>query len=157
MFSALSQGSPIYLLDKTSTPDYKVGEIVGVSYPKMNPYNVGPQNTVDLKVKIDGEVQEFNSIPSINTVVSYNGGKIIISESKQGIQTEVENILQNSKQILNSIDTYKQNVIDCENILKQLNPQFAIDKERDERLSSLENRFDGFESKLDKIFNLVQK
>jgi len=29
--------------------------------------------------------------------VSYNGGKIIISESKQGIQTEVENILQNSK------------------------------------------------------------
>lgn len=157
MFSALSQGSPIYLLDKTSTPDYKVGEIVGVSYPKMNPYNVGPQNTVDLKVKIDGEVQEFNSIPSINTVVSYNGGKIIISESKQGIQTEVENILQNSKQILNNIDTYKQNVIDCENILKQLNPQFAIDKERDERLSSLENRFDGFESKLDKIFNLVQK
>lgn len=157
MFSALSQGSPIYLLDKTSTPDYKVGEIVGVSYPKMNPYNVGPQNTVDLKVKIDGEVQEFNSIPSINSVVSYNGGKIIISESKQGIQTEVENILQNSKQILNNIDTYKQNVIDCENILKQLNPQFAIDKERDERLSSLENRFDGFESKLDKIFNLVQK
>ena len=157
MFSALSQGSPIYLLDKTSTPDYKVGEIVGVSYPKMNPYNVGPQNTVDLKVKIDGEVQEFNSIPSINTIVSYNGGKIVISESKQGIQTEVENILQNSKQILNSIDTYKQNVIDCENILKQLNPQFAIDKERDERLSSLENRFDGFESKLDKIFNLVQK
>ena len=157
MFSALSQGSPIYLLDKTSTPDYKVGEIVGVSYPKMNPYNVGPQNTVDLKVKIDGEIQEFNSIPSINSVVSYNSGKIIISESKQGIQTEVENILQNSKQILSNIDTYKQNVIDCENILKQLNPQFAIDKERDERLSSLENRFDGFESKLDKIFNLVQK
>lgn len=157
MFSALSQGSPIYLLDKTSTPDYKVGEIVGVSYPKMNPYNVGPQNTVDLKVKIDGEIQEFNSIPSINSVVSYNSGKIIISESKQGIQTEVENILQNSKQILSNIDTYKQNVVDCENILKQLNPQFAIDKERDERLSNLENRFDGFESKLDKIFNLVQK
>ena len=78
MFSALSQGSPIYLLDKTSTPDYKVGEIVGVSYPKMNPYNVGPQNTVDLKVKIDGEIQEFNSIPSINSVVSYNNFTTII-------------------------------------------------------------------------------
>ena len=157
MFSALSQGSPIYLLDKTSTPEFKLGEVIGVSYPKVNPYNVGVQNTVDLKVKIDGEVQEFNSIPSINSVVSYNGGKIIISESKQGIQTEVENILQNSKQVLNNIDTYKQNIENCEEILKQLNPQFAIDKERDERLTSLENRFDGFESKLDKIFNLVQK
>ena len=154
MFSALSQGSPIYLLDKTSSLDYKVGEIIGVTYPKIY-NNLG--NTVDLKVKIDGQVQEFNSIPSINNIVSYNGGKIIISESKQGIQTEVENILQNSKQILNNIDTYKQNVSNCENILKQLSPQFAVDKERDERLSNLENRFDGVESKLDKIFEIIKK
>ena len=157
MFSALSQGSPIYLLDKTSTPDFKIGEIIGVSYPKVNPYSVGVQNTVDIKVKIEGDVQEFNSIPSINSIVSYNNGKIIISETKQGIQNEVESILSNSKQILNNIDNYKKNVEDCEEILKQLNPQFAIDKERDERLSNLENRFDGFEFKLDKIFNLVQK
>ena len=157
MFSALSQGSPIYILDKTSSPKYNIGEIVGVSYPKTNPYNLGPQNTVDIKVKIEGDVQEFNSIPSINSIVSYNNGKVVISETKQGIQNEVESILSNSKQILNNIDNYKKNVEDCEEILKQLNPQFAIDKERDERLSNLENRFDGFESKLDKIFNLVQK
>jgi hypothetical protein len=31
MFSALSQGSPIYLLDKTSAPQYKFGEVIGVS------------------------------------------------------------------------------------------------------------------------------
>ena len=157
MFSALSQGSPIYILDKTSTPRYEVGEIIGVSYPKTNPYNITPQNTVDLKIKIGEDVQEFNSIPSINNIVSYNGGKIIISESKQGIQTEVENILQNSKQILNNIDTYRQNISNCENILKQLSPQFAVDKERDERLSNLENRFDGVESKLDKIFEIIKK
>lgn len=158
MFSALSQGSLVYILDKTSSPEYKSGEVVGVSYPKLNNlYNIGPQNTVDLKVKIDGNIQEFNSIPSINSIVSYNNGKLVISETKQGIQNEVENILQNSKQILDNINIYKQNIIDCENILKQLNPQFAIDKERDERLSNLEDRFDGFESKLDKIFNIIKK
>lgn len=157
MFSALSQGSPIYILDKTSSPKYKVGEVIGVSYPKVNPYNMNPQNTVDLKVKIDGETQEFSSIPSINSYITYNNGKIVISETKQGIQNEVEGILQNSRQILDNIDSYKQNITDCEAILKQLNPQFAIDKERDERLSNLETRFDGVESKLDKIFNLIQK
>lgn len=157
MFSALSQGSSVYLLDKTSSPQYKVGEVIGVSYPKMIPYNVNPQSTIDLKIKVDDNIQEFNSIPSINSIVSYNNGKIIISESKQGIQNEVESILHNSKQILENIDTYKKNIIDCENILKQLNPQFAIDKERDERLSNLESRFDGVESKLDKIFNIIQK
>ena len=153
MFSALSQGSPVYILDKTSTPTYKVGEVIGVSFPKINPYG----NTIDLKIKIEGQTQEFNSIPSVNNIVSYNNGKVVISETKQGIQNEVEGILQNSKQIIENIEVYKQNIVDCENILKQLNPQFALDKERDERLTNLESRFDGVESKLDKIFNLIQK
>lgn len=153
MFSALSQGSPIYLLDKTSGLEYRTGEIVGVSQPRFN--NFG--NTIDLKIKVDDSIQEFNGIPSINSYVSYNNGKIIISETKQGIQNEVEGILQNRQHILENVETYKQEIIQCESILKKISPQFAIDKERDERLSNLESRFDGFESKLDKIFNLVQK
>jgi co-chaperonin GroES (HSP10) len=81
MFSALSQGSPIYLLDKTSTPEYKVGEVIGVSTPRFNSFG----NTVDLKIKVDDSVQEFSGIPSINSFVSYNNGKVIISETKQSI------------------------------------------------------------------------
>ena len=153
MFSALSQGSSIYLLDKTSSPKFVIGEVVGVTQPKYN-FN---QATVDLKVKVDDSIQEFNNLPSINNIVTYNSGKVIISETKQGIQNEVETILTNSRNILDNIDTYKQNVEDCEKILKQLNPQFAKDKERDDRLQNLENRFDGVESKLDKIFDLIKK
>lgn len=155
MFSALSQGSSIYLLDKTSTPKFDVGEVVGVSQPKMN-YGQ-PQTTVDLKVKVDDNIQEFNNLPSINSIVTYNGGKLIISETRQAIQNEVETILNKSRQILDNIDSYKENIAECEAILKQLNPQFAKDKERDDRLLSLENRFDGVESKLDKIFDLIKK
>lgn len=151
MFSALTQGSSIYLLDKTSIPEFKIGEIVGVSLPKYG------LNTVDLKVKIDDIVQEFNNLPSINSISTYNNGKIIISETKQGIQNEVESILQNRKNILDNIEKYKQEVIECESILKQVNPQFAKDKEREERLSNLEDRFGNVESKLDKIFELVKK
>ena len=153
MFSALSQGSSVYLLDKTSSPKFIIGEVVGVTQPKYN-FN---QATVDLKVKVDDSIQEFNNLPSINNIVTYNNGKVVISETKQGIQNEVETILTNSRNILDNIDTYKQNIEDCEQILKQLNPQFAKDKERDDRLSSLENRFDNVESKLDKIFELVKK
>lgn len=154
MFSALHQGSLIYILDKTSSPTYKVGEVIGVTQPKY--YGVN-QNTVDLKVKVEDTIQEFNNLPSINSTNTYNNGKIIISETKQGVQNEVEAILSNRKQLIENMDVYKQEVIDCEDILRKINPQFAIDKERDERLSSLESRFDGFESKLDKIFNLIQK
>ena len=153
MFSALSQGSSIYLLDKTSSPKFLIGEIVGVTQPKFN-FN---QATVDLKVKVEDSVQEFNNLPSINSVVTYNNGKLLISETKQGIQNEVETILTNSKNVIDNINQYKENIKDCEEILKQLNPQFAKDKERDDRLLNLENRFDGVESKLDKIFDLIRK
>ena len=154
MFSALAQGSSVYILDKTSSPKYLIGEVVGVSQPKIN---FNGQSTVDLRVNVDNTTQEFSNLLSINSINSYNGGKVIISETKQGIQNEVESILENSKKIIDNIDVYKQNISDCEEILKQLNPQFAKDKERDDRLLNLENRFDGVESKLDKIFNLIQK
>ena len=153
MFSALSQGSSIYLLDKTSSPKFLIGEVVGVTQPKYG-FN---QATVDLKVKIDDSIQEFNNIPSINSSCTYNGGKLLISETKQEIQNEVETILSTSRNILSNIDSYQKNVKDCENILKQINPQFAKDKERDDRLQNLENRFDCVESKLDKIFDLIRK
>ena len=154
MFSALTQGSSVYILDKTSSPKYSIGEVVGVSQPKIN---FNGQSTVDLRVNVDNTTQEFSNLLSINSINTYNGGKVIISETKQGIQNEVESILENSKKIIDNIDVYKQNVLDCEEILKQLNPQFAKDKERDDRLFNLESRFDGVESKLDKIFNLIQK
>ena len=154
MFSALTQGSSVYILDKTSSPKYSIGEVVGVSQPKIN---FNGQSTVDLRVNVDNTTQEFSNLLSINSINTYNGGKVIISETKQGIQNEVESILENSKKIIDNIDTYKQNISDCEEILKQLNPQFAKDKERDDRLFNLESRFDGVESKLDKIFNLIQK
>ena len=153
MFSALSQGSSIYMLDKTSSPKFVIGEVIGVTQPKYS-FN---QATVDLKVKVDDTIQEFNNLPSINSMVTYNNGKLLISETKQGIQNEVETVLTNSRNIIENIENYKQNIKDCENILKQLNPQYAKDKERDDRLYNLETRFDGVESKLDKIFNLIQK
>ena len=162
MFSALNQGSIIYILDKTEKPKFKIGEVISISQPKID-YNSTGQfgqfqtTTVDIKVNIEGNTYEYNSIPSNYSVITYNNGKITLSETKQGLQSEVESILQNSKQIVERIDTYKQNIIDCESILKQLNPQFAKDKERDERLNSLEERFGGVEDRLDKIINLINK
>lgn len=153
MFSSLQQGNIVYILDKTARPKLKYGEIVGVSVPNFT--SLG--STINLKISIDGTTQDFNNIPSNNSIISYNNGKLTISETKQGLQNEVDSTLQNSKQIIDNIETYKQNIIDCEEILKQLNPQFAKDKERDERLNSLEVKFEGVEDKLDQLLNIIKQ
>lgn len=149
MFSALNQGSLIYILDKTDSPKLKIGTITAISAPKPS-YNIVNATVIDIKCQVDGISYEYNGIPSGVSVVSYNNGKITLSETKQGLQTEVESLLQNSRQIVNNIEYYKQNIIKCEGILKELSPQFAKDKERDERLDNLEN-------KIDKLLTLIDK
>lgn len=149
MFSALNQGSLIYILDKTEKPKLKIGTIVAISQPKVS-YNIQNQQVIDIKCQVDGATYDYNGIPSSSSIVSYNNGKITLSETKQGLQTEVESLLQNSKQIVDNIAQYKQNIIECEGILKELSPQFAKDKARDERLDNLE-------SKIDQLINLINK
>lgn len=158
MFSALNQGSLIYILDKTDGIKLKIGTITSISAPRTNynpTLNQINQQVVDIKCQVDGINQEYNSIPSTYSLVSYNNGKLIISETKQSLTYEVETSLQAAQQVIDNIDTYKQNVVDCENILKELNPQFAKDQERDTRLNSLEEKFENVENKLDKVLTLI--
>lgn len=149
MFSALNQGSLIYILDKTDKPKLKMGTIVAISQPKMS-YNIGNAQVIDIKCQVDGVTYDYNGIPSTASIVSYNNGKITLSETKQGLQTEVESLLQNSKQIINNIEHYKSTIVECEGILKELSPQFAKDKARDERLDNLE-------AKIDQLLTLINK
>lgn len=156
MFSALNQGSLIYILDKNDSIKFKIGNVISTSQPNIQ-YGSFQPATMDMKVQVEDDTKDFNNIPSSNSVVSYNNGKVTISETKQGLQPEVESILQSRKRVIENIDQYKQDIIDCENILTQLNPQFAKEKETDSRLNNLEERFGGVEDKLDKIFNLINK
>lgn len=69
--------------------------------------------------------------------------------------TELEKILQQTKQILANRDKHEQTVKSCEELLKELNPIFAKDKERDDRINSLDTKVSNMEGKLDKILNVL--
>lgn len=160
MFSALSQGSPIYIIDKTDGLKYKIGEVVGVI--QGNPFggtfgttSFIPNGTVTLKVKVDNNVIDYPEVPINGSVMTYNNGATIICETKQGLISELENTLQHTKQILAERSKYEQIVSDCESLLKEINPVFAKDKERDDRINSLDTKVSSMEGKLDKILNVL--
>lgn len=157
MFSALNQGSFVYILDKTKGIKFKIGEVIGVTNTNQNNYPVNqiPNQPINLKVKVEDTVYDFNAISSSASLVTYDNGKFIISETKQGLQSEVYAILQNRKNIIENIPQYKNDIIECETVLKDLNPEFAKDKERDERIDSLSTQVTNMQSTLDKIVNLI--
>lgn len=156
MFSGLNQGSRVYILNKTNGIEFKIGEIVGTTTPIFATDGTNMM-VVNLKVKVDGSNVDYNNIPANNTSVSYNNGNLIIAESKQTIQSEVEATLQHANYVIEHIEDYKNQITKCEEVLKELNPQFAKDKARDERIAGIENEVAGMKGDIAKILAAVTK
>ena len=153
MFSALNQGSLVYILDKTDGVKFKIGEIVGTTVPQFAVDGSGM--VMKLSVKINGNVAAYNNVPSAATIVSYNNGKFIIAETKQSIQSEVESTLHNANYIIEHIEDYKSQITQCEDVLKELNPQYAKDKARDEEIANIKSEVAGMKTNIDKILAAV--
>ena len=158
MFSTLRQNSPIYVLDKKDSPVLKKGIIETVSPQRSRTgsfYGQPMDMIVDIRVNIDGTSQEFKNIPASLSIA--NDGNIVISETKEAMSTEVDSMLSISKQILESVDYHKGVIEKCEQILKDLNPQFAKDKLQEEKINSLESRIGGVENTLSDIKDMLSK
>ena len=154
MFSALNQGSLVYILDKTDKLKYSIGEVVGTTIPQFATDGTN-QMVMNIKVKVGDVTTDLNNIPSNSSIVTYKGGKTIIAETKQQIQAEVESILHKANYTLEHIEDIKDEAEQAESILKSIDTNYAKDKARDEEIASLKDKVLGVESKLDKILDIV--
>lgn len=161
MFSALRQGSSFFILEKTNVPKLKIGSVVSVSQPmpKYNNTYVPGQNytetVVDVIVKVNEEELKFEKLPSNLSIANFGQSGIVVSESKEAMNGEVESMLRNSKNIIESIPYHKQVLVACDEMMKELNPQLAKEKEQEQKIAMLENRMGGMESTLQDIHKLL--
>ena len=154
MFSALRQGSVVYILDKGEHPSLKIGQVVSVTQPTYNNYMMNSGSTLDINAKVGNETFEFKNVPASQSVTTYNN--VIITETKELMSNEVDNMLQTSKNIVDSVPYHESVIESCENILRDLNPRFAKEKERDEDINSLKTKIGGMETKMDQILSLLE-
>ena len=68
-----------------------------------------------------------------------------------------DNPLMMDYYVIEHIEDYKNQVVRCEEVLKELNPQFAKDKARDERIAGIENEVAGMKGDIAKILAAVTK
>lgn len=155
MFSALRQGSVVYILEKGENPVLKVGQVVSITQPNYSSNFLMNGSTIDINVKVNNQNMDFKNVPSSQSVANYNNA--IITETKELMSNEVDNMLQSSRSIVDSVAYHNNIITSCESILKELNPRFAKEKERDEDINNLKDKMGGIESKMDKILNLLQK
>lgn len=148
MFSNLSQGSPIFVLDSSNGLRYMAGQIESITAPRPKyptytagvSYGMNMETVVDIVARVDGSKQEFKNIPSMASVANFEQNKVFISDSKEGMISQVDALLQNSQKVLDSVETHKKIITDCDKVLKQLNPNFAKEADRDNAISALTDR-----------------
>lgn len=163
MFSALRQGAPLYILEKGETPNIKIGQVESVTQPRpkyatYNPavgINGNMETIVDITVKINGDKKEYIGIPSNLSIHGY--GDIVISESRDAMISEVDGMLQSSQSIIDSIEYHKKMVIACEEMLKQLNPAYAKEQERDGAIDSLKSEVETLRKEISRMTHLLAK
>lgn len=161
MFQSLRQGNLFYILEKVDSVSLKIGQVVNVSnpQPRYNQFGTTPAYTtqqemvVDVKVKVGEDNLEFKQLGASLSIA--NSGNVVVSDSKEAMSAEVESLLRSSKQIIESIPYHENVIIACDSMLRELNPQFAKEKEQEEKIGALEERMGNIDDKLNKMFDLL--
>lgn len=162
MFQTLRKGSTIYILDKTQEPVVYTGLVDNVTiprpmYPTYNPavsLGTNMQKVVDITVKVGNEKKQF-SVPADLSIHTY--GDYTLSENKEAMISEVDSMLQDSKTIVDSIDKHKATIVSCEKILKELNPVYAKEQERDSAIDNLTQQVNSMQTVLNRLESLLMR
>ena len=158
MFSALREGSTLYILTKGDSLTLKIGQVIGnpKSYPKYNTsfqYNNPVTNVIDVSVRVGEETMEFRQIPADLEVYAYSN--TIISDNVNATNAEVENAVRASQSELDRMPMHENIVKSGNNILKELNPRYKKEKEQEERISGMEGKINGIETTLSNIQSML--
>lgn len=165
MFSGLRQNSIIYVLEKKHGDgerlSLRIGQVLAVSNPQpkyQQNYQLGAQGmetTVDITVKFQDEQMEFKQLPSTAQIA--NCGDLVLSESHDAIDAEVQAMYRTSKEIVESEAYHRQMMEDCIKIRSILNPQIAKEREQAEKITKLESKVSGMEDMLSDIKGMLSK
>lgn len=157
MFSGLRQAGLFYILEKGEELKLKIGQVISVSnpQPKYGQYSYGsqPEMTVDVRVKVDEETLEFKQLNANASIA--NSGSVIVSDSKEAMNAEVEGLLRTSRGVLDSVSYHEKVLTSCDAILRELNPSFKKEKEQEEKMSMLEDEVIGIKDTLGKMMNML--
>lgn len=82
---------------------------------------------------------------------------LLMNKKEELIWKVIDNVISCCAYVVEHIEDYKNQITKCEEVLKELNPQFAKDKARDERIAGIENEVAGMKGDIAKILAAVTK
>jgi hypothetical protein len=149
MFQSVRPNSPIYVFHKGDNPKLETGYVVNqpIPTPKYQiPQSFGqPQELiVDLIVKVGDTTYNLNSISAqLDISDSYsNGESLVISDSREAMNSEIISLKQKSIDIINSKPYHEKLVASYDKILADFNQEMAEKQAQQQELAELRAQVD---------------
>ena len=141
MFLNLSQNSIIYVLDSKNNK-LSTGTVTYVSIPiaRNAVFGQNMDTVVDITAIVDGEKREFKQVPSFNTTANFGPDSFVLADSKESMNSYISTALQNSRNIVNSVDRHKELIKNYEELLQVLDPATRAVKEKDKVIQDLKDQ-----------------
>lgn len=157
-FQSLRQGSQIYILHKGLNPFYEVGTVESIpSLQTMSYYQNLPMMPLDLSVRVGEKVIPYQHIPptaeSAKVTSQLSGEEVCVACSKEAISAEVEMLIHQSVDAINSVDAHKQRIETCKNLLNQLNPEKLKEAQQAQEIESLKGQLADMKEMMEKLLS----
>ena len=85
---------------------------------------------------INGERREFKGVPN-STIADFGEDAFVLAESKDVLNSYIHSMLQNSKNIVNSIEKHQTLITQYEEAIQELNPDIKVSIENDKAIMDL--------------------
>lgn len=127
-------------MDLRSNPKVLSGPIerISIPRPKYNTFNPNMEMVVDIVANINGERREFKGVPN-NTIADFGEDAFVLAENKDVLNSYVHSMLQNSKNIVNSIEKHQNLITQYEEAIQELNPDIKASMENDKAIKDLKD------------------
>ena len=109
-------------------------------YPQPVPLGQFPQMemVVDVVANVGGNNTNLQGLPAGADIADFGqNGNIVVSCSRDAMNSEVAMMKQKSSEILNSVDYHKNVIASCDKMLSALNPELAAKQQQDKEISDL--------------------
>ena len=144
MFQSVRPNSPIYVFHKGDNPRLETGYVVNQPIPKPkyqmpNSFGQPQELVVDLVIKINDITVNMNAIPAqLDIADSYsNGENLVISDSREAMNSEILSLKQKSIDIINSVPYHKNLIVTYDKLLSDFNPEMAEKQAQQKEISEL--------------------
>ena len=159
MFSNLTKGSIIYGLETKGSIKPFTALITSISLPRPvfnnNTFGQLPETIVDITATVNGENKEFKKVPGNSSIANFGSDAFLLADSKETINAYINSMLQNSRNIVNSVSKHETLITEYSEAYSYFNPEYAA-KVDDKTTNELRGEIQAIKSQIGEIFSFIK-